>query len=103
LVYGEQATTGFCSKVCITRSDCPSRFLCELQTKIGAKVCIPQGEKQLGETCTLAVDCESGLCLTTGSATLGYCTAQCTVPAECPANWTCATVSGASGRFCQRQ
>jgi len=101
LVYGA-GSTGFCSAACATSTDCPSKFRCELADKLGSKVCVPQGEKLIGETCSYNMDCSSNLCLTVGGAALGYCTGQCNVPADCPATWSCAAVSGASGKFCQR-
>ncbi len=101
LVFGT-GTTGFCSKTCATAGNCPNKYRCELAEKLGSKVCVPMGEKRIGETCTYSLDCESNLCLTVGTATLGYCTGQCTIPAECPATWNCSAVGGASGKFCQR-
>ncbi len=101
LVFGS-GTAGFCSKTCATAANCPSRYRCELAEKLGSKVCVPMGEKRIGETCTYNLDCDSNLCLTSGTATLGYCTAQCSVPAECPTTWACAPVGGASGKFCTR-
>jgi hypothetical protein len=101
LVYGA-GSAGFCSNACATSTDCPSKFRCELADKLGSKVCVPQGEKLIGETCSYNMDCASNLCLTVGGAALGYCTGQCNVPADCPATWTCSAVSGASGKFCKR-
>jgi len=99
LVFGT-GSSGFCSKACGTGSDCPSKYRCELMSSGGVKVCVPMGDKKLGETCTYNLDCASDLCVVVGSATTGYCTAPCTVAAECPAGWSCDRIGSASGKYC---
>ena len=92
---------GFCSNTCASKTDCPTDYRCELLPD-GVKACAPVGEGKLGATCTYNMNCESDLCLAGASATTGYCTAPCTVAAECPAGWGCTPVGGASGKYCQR-
>jgi hypothetical protein len=97
LVFGT-GTVGFCSKVCANASDCPNRFNCNLAEKLGSKVCVPMGDKRVGDPCTNPTECASEVCLTRDGA--GYCSAPCGVPAECPAGWACGPVNGSAGKYC---
>jgi hypothetical protein len=100
LSYGG-GDVGFCSNTCASKSDCPTDYRCELLPD-GVKACVTKGEAKLGDTSTWNMNCESDLCLVAAGATTGYCTAPCTVAAECPAGWSCSSVGGASGTYCQR-
>lgn len=101
LVFGS-GTTGFCSNVCSSATQCPNNFRCQLVESIGNKVCAPLGDGKLGESCVYSIDCTSELCLSPASGGKGYCSATCNVPSDCGVNWQCAPVEGAAGKYCQR-
>jgi hypothetical protein len=93
-------TVGFCSSVCASSTDCPNRFSCEFAPKLGAKICVAMGEKRVGDACSAGGDCASGICLKTQDGGVGFCTAACASPSECPAGFGCAPVGGSAGKYC---
>ncbi len=101
LVFGS-GTTGFCSNICSSATQCPNNFRCQLVESIGNKVCAPLGDGKLGDSCVYGIDCASELCIAPGSGGQGYCSATCNVPSDCGVNWQCAGLPGAAGKFCQR-
>jgi hypothetical protein len=101
LVFGA-GSAGFCSSNCNSANDCPGQYSCELAPKLGVKVCVPNGNKKLGDSCTESIDCASTLCLTPSAGGVGYCSAACNAPADCGLSWSCAPVNGATGKYCQK-
>jgi hypothetical protein len=91
--------SGFCSVECVRSTDCPSNYRCDLLAS-GTKACMPIGEAKIGEACARSMDCESNICLQRGEAAVGYCSATCTVPGDCPLGWACGYVTGFSGKVC---
>ncbi|RME23224.1 MAG: hypothetical protein D6806_11635, partial [Deltaproteobacteria bacterium] len=80
------------NNVCLFTCDlpsgwCPAGGTCANPQVGGATgVCIPQGNNQFGEPCTLADACASGLlCLTLDEQHPGYCNRLCSSLFPCPA------------------
>ncbi len=76
-----------CTRECSVGADCPAGYACE-NTTIGARLCV-----YVEHGCTVAGDCASGLCVTTGA---GYniCSSPCTADADCPRRMSIANASG---------
>jgi hypothetical protein len=96
---GGGGSAGFCSKTCAVSRDCPSGFRCDYLEKLGIRACIQIGEKRLGEPCIGGEECESGIC--TGVDGSRFCSKGCASAAECPAGWSCVTISSGMKRCVQ--
>lgn len=90
---GPLTTLGVCAPSCSRDADCPADTACVPRLNYFADrmdfVCAPPpptATARIGEACspTGANTCRNVLCVGT-SATAGYCTAPCTVDADCPA------------------
>jgi hypothetical protein len=112
--------SSYCADTCASNSDCRAGYVCSTT----AKACLPDCRQgwscgtslscdsgsgncvgkmlPVGDTCTLNVDCASGLCTPEQSTSSGkqwsggYCTQQCSTTTACPASATCITYADAS-------
>jgi hypothetical protein len=111
--------TGTCAALCSTSADCGSNqgcgpvdnSVCLMQIAPGfcgswqyniVTACLPitQGAGRVGDRCSSATDCATGLCDTS----LGQCTDTCSRDAQCPGgdgckNLTWATTAGGTGQY----
>lgn len=92
----------YCTIACGGSADCVAGYTCEeVQGSEGPlKVCLSGScgsseGKQYGESCRLASDCRSELCLGDPSTGFGFCTQGCASEANCPAPHVCADAGGA--------
>ena len=92
-----------CSKACSSSASCPTGFTCAVYE--GKKVCLktstlPKGK--LGEECTKNDDCESKLCVKSGSKLV--CSAYCSPTAQdCPTGYTCIGITGSTKGACVKK
>lgn len=111
LCFGRTANA-ICTKRCEIADDCPAGWHC-IDTSDGYQVCMIGGEPDghastndacdavtytdVGDYCTSAGACQSGICLTGN-----YCSARCSSERDCPSSWSCVLSSGDGIRYCVR-
>ncbi len=72
--------TEVCARQCFAGGrDCPSGFVCEMDSLCGGCVVPAVEPGPLGAACTQAAECQSGQCHPDG-----YCTGACTAHGDCP-------------------
>lgn len=94
------ATPGpMCTQSCNTDGGCASGLGCFPLDDGGEihLVCNRAGSKDLGESCSQAMDCHSGLCDATGF----YCTRHCQ-DGLCPTGWSCQPIAGTAIAICRQ-
>lgn len=80
---------------CVRRCDRPGAFSCN-----GVSTCGTDGRCEggapIGSACMDADDCDTGYCMNIATPTTDvYCSRPCAATADCPLDYTCASVSGA--------
>ena len=81
---------GVCVPRCERDSDCETGRRCA-----EGGDCVPRGEKQAGEACARANQCNGGMCLQGEAFRGGYCSARCDNQfAECEPGSLCANLEG---------
>ena len=88
-------TSAFCLAGCQKDADCRADYYCG--TVASNNICLPRGQKKIGEACTLDSDCQSGSCQLLPSGR--YCTQTCT-GSDCPTGFSCNSFG--STKFCDK-
>ena len=96
-------STGVCVKQqcvveCFGNTDCQAGE-CTQSTDPGLLGCFNSSKRQFKESCSLADDCSSRLCVETDG--MSQCTISCQNNVTCPAGWECQSFGGA--RACAPQ
>lgn len=60
------------------------------------------GDREVGEACTAAAQCEHGLCAAGVAGEEPVCTRSCGDTSECPRGWSCSGVTDDNVLVCQR-
>ncbi len=95
-ICATRGEVGWCTSECTDASTCPPDFTCEMAG--GASVCAPS-RRLLGEDCTSAGDCISGMCalLSAGRET---CTRFCGAASPCPTGFECMPTGSGTDAVC---
>ena len=107
------AASGWCTRGCENDPDCPAGLECAEATSGGPKICNPplgcsEYLAAFGASCLTDDPCDEALkngeChgRTQGDPKPGFCTAECTINADCPAalGFTCSHVEPDGDTFC---
>ena len=97
-------TAQLCTRACDATHACATGFVCQNGTTkngdgslgAGLQVCFPDGGGGVGSACAFGpAACKTHLCLKKDSGNV--CTQTCTVDADCPKTWSCASEKMAGG------
>lgn len=94
-----QSGLSYCLKTCTNDGSCRDGYFCGSLSSSSQQVCLPRGDRELGNLCETDLDCQTGQCriLPTGR----QCTRPCSPTNQCPFRFVCQTIN--SGSYCSKQ